>query len=100
MNKETIYGAKEALKNDDAYTFFNVAKETQSLVMAGPTGTNIANNCRMLRSNSRHVVYTSRQNEFFNFHAVTSSNSPDIGGGDRFLDVVDQVRSDEEEESE
>ena len=52
------------------------------------------------RPNNRHVVYTSRQNEFFNFHAVTSSNSPDIGGEDHFLDAVDQVRFDEEEESE
>ena len=45
VNDETINGANEALKNHDAYTFFDAAKGTQSLVMTGPTGTNVADVC-------------------------------------------------------
>mmetsp|Transcript_39115 Transcript_39115/g.64107 ORF Transcript_39115/g.64107 Transcript_39115/m.64107 type:complete len:197 (+) Transcript_39115:195-785(+) len=57
--------------------------------------------CVDYRPSNRHVnYYTSKQSECFNFHEVTSSDSRDIGGGDHFLDVVDQVKFDEEEESE
>ena len=42
VNKETIDDAKEALKSHDAYTFLDKAK---SLVMTGPTGTNVADIC-------------------------------------------------------
>lgn len=45
VNDETIDEAKEALKNHDAYTFFDAANGTQSLVMTGPTGTNVADVC-------------------------------------------------------
>eukprot|EP00579_Thalassiosira_antarctica_P022673 CAMPEP_0201988412 /NCGR_PEP_ID=MMETSP0904-20121228/92314_1 /ASSEMBLY_ACC=CAM_ASM_000553 /TAXON_ID=420261 /ORGANISM="Thalassiosira antarctica, Strain CCMP982" /LENGTH=496 /DNA_ID=CAMNT_0048542583 /DNA_START=133 /DNA_END=1623 /DNA_ORIENTATION=- len=45
VNDETINGAKEALRNHDAYTFFDSAQGTQSLVMTGPTGTNVADVC-------------------------------------------------------
>jgi len=45
VNDLTIGDAKEALKNHDAYTFFEEAKGTQSLVMTGPTGTNVADVC-------------------------------------------------------
>lgn len=45
VDDETIDGAKEALKNHDAYTFFDAAKGTQSLVKTGPTGTNVADVC-------------------------------------------------------
>ncbi len=42
VNEDTINDAKEALKKHDAYRFFG---RTQSLVMTGPTGTNVADIC-------------------------------------------------------
>ena len=42
VNKDTINDAKKALRNHDAYRFF---ERTQSLVMTGPTGTNVADIC-------------------------------------------------------
>ncbi|KAL7535038.1 hypothetical protein ACHAXR_006224 [Thalassiosira sp. AJA248-18] len=45
VNDETINDAKEALKTHDAYTFFHEAKGPKSLVMTGPTGTNVADIC-------------------------------------------------------
>jgi len=42
VNEDTINDAKEALRNHDAYRFF---ERTQSLVMTGPTGTNVADIC-------------------------------------------------------
>lgn len=45
VNEETIHDAKEALKNHSSYTFLDSAKDTQSLVMTGPTGTNVADVC-------------------------------------------------------
>jgi glycerate-2-kinase len=42
VNEDTISYAKDALGNHDAYKFF---ERTQSLVMTGPTGTNVADIC-------------------------------------------------------
>jgi len=42
VNEDTVSDAKECLRNHDAYRFF---ERTQSLVMTGPTGTNVADIC-------------------------------------------------------
>jgi glycerate 2-kinase len=42
VNEDTIVDATEALKNHDAYVFF---EGTQSLILTGPTGTNVADIC-------------------------------------------------------
>jgi len=43
VNEETIQGAKRAMREHDAYTFFDSIKGT--LVKTGPTGTNVADIC-------------------------------------------------------
>ena len=45
VNDKTLDDAKAAMKNHDAYNFFDRTKETESLVMTGPTGTNVADVC-------------------------------------------------------
>ena len=45
VNSETIKGAKEALKNHDSFTFFDMSNSAHSLVMSGPTGANVADVC-------------------------------------------------------